>query len=375
MLKNFFWGRVNNHYTNYLAPIVFLPYCLDVLLHVFFDATSIFKSIHGAFAVSILIAIALYFFMKKNWHIKFDVVSIWIILMMCQVALSTIWSFQNVGWFNIVLFVCLTLIYLKRPSLVEIDFAVQIFMSLMGLSILLSLIFSINEWGWTQHNIRHPWVRLLGFEIKRLAGLFPGPGMLGMTSAILLIYSAVNVQKSTLCAISLFGLLLADSKAAFVAIFCSALLLIFCMRGDNHRHKNRLILIVVGVIMYMIAIPASLSLESNEHRLSIWGLSFLGGGLTSGSHQGEWGVASHHHNFILDAIYRDGFLLTAIYTLIFLVMLVFLKQATNKRNYLFLSLLMPVVVYSMFDLGIIWGKLNIATMTLILAMLGESSDD
>jgi hypothetical protein len=211
-------------------------------------------------------------------------------------------------------------------------------------------------------------------DIKRLAGVFKGPGMLGMVSAILLVYCAVNVTRIALYLVPLVGLLFADSKAAFVAILFSNLLLIFCMLGNRHKHKIRLLCITGAIIIYIFAIPASLSLTSNEHRLSIWGLSFWGGDTTSRLNQAEWGIASHYHNFILDAVYQDDFLLVAVCILILLIMLFFLGRAIKKKNYLFISLFVPVVIYSMFDLGIIWNKLNVATMTLILAMLSEKSD-
>lgn len=358
---------------NYLIYFAFVPVGIDILLNYFHNATFRYfqKPLVASIYAAVFVLLAVYAFTKKdnresNVNIK---IKLWFggvialpLFLIPEITVAT------VGYYSIPLILLSIFAIFKYPHYSEICAAASVYVYVLTCLVVASIFFAyiFPYQGLTIHELR--WAGALYPDLRRAQGVFNGPGILGLVSAVVATYACTRrSQWGLFLVVGIFGLFSADSRSAFLATGCAAMLLYFISRRnrcqfDDYISRPALSILGGAVVIYLSLMAINAALYQYIDRVNIFArvLQF---------HSDNMQNYSHAHNLFLEVFAYKNFMPQLLSYGILLAAIFFIVRSYLSARVLPIVFGVIVLVYSMFEIGLILYKLNIATFALVLSAL------
>ena len=376
--------------SNYLAWISLLPLSLDILYTRFinFDETGFFNRSPEAIIFTLVILGISIFVWNKN-KIKLPIITILLPLsVLFLIDVYTIVFIENAifnGKYSYVLLLTIILILLKPPSRSEIIFAIDFFISILIVFVILSIvgISFFSDFVLSGHASR---IESLGSLLpSRLQGFFGSSAIIGMISVTIALYYSITKDyflSWVVIILMLVALVLTDSRSALVAGFVTSSFIIVHKFYHRININKKLLTVFFWLLFYLFLLGFDGFFNNYSHRIQIWSskLTTVSQDISSESSKDviSKDVISKDviktenyqlsHNFLLD-VYSVGGRNYLLVVLLFYLYFLYGVVVLDKGNYVGMSIGLPTFLSSLLEFGIIPTKLNTPSMFILLSLL------
>lgn len=392
LFKNILHKTILNK--SYLYFFSFVPFGLDVFYFQFksTNINGIKGSVFATVYTATFLILAIICYLNKQINIRRGVENYWFLIVILQLLIAGIFYKENfLGWFSLPLLIVVFFSIMKLPAKNEYLSALNVFLVLIILCLFMGLILA---WINPIRFITSDPVRWGGqYGLNRLIGVFSGPGLLGISSVFIFVYGCIAKRFNLhLLCIGLLGMLASDSRAAFFSAFITCTVFLFMSHKLAKTDiRNKSMIAVLITLLYFLVSFDSFNNFSLSHRAQIWTSVTKNNNLDDNNHnfsvknnspiseltisnaaiQNPQIKASHAHNIILQSIYFSPNKISFILCIwIILTIFLFYKMIISM-SFIPILLGLPPFIFSLFDIGIIWNRLNICSYALFLSILGS----
>lgn len=297
------------------------------------------------------------FFYSKKYSASY----LWFLSMILYILAKFLFYPSACGYYTGILLLVLIVNLVFPMSKVTIDITKKYFyiLLLFTIAISISLIFIDSEIVITPHDMR--WAGAIGINAKRFSGIFIGPGAFGLICALVLAQLSVKTRPTFFnwlaYSIALVGLFCSDSRSAFLSIGFFSAILLFQAKSFNLQFP---ILNIFASFFYFLCIIKSGAISGGSHRLEIYRYAISGASQLS---------ASHAHNLILDELLYLPWIVSVISCITLLLMFYVALRSLIFGFSSILSYCLPLLIFSMLELGFTWDRFNIGMCSIIISIL------
>lgn len=371
----------------YLGYILILPFCVDILYQHCNEcnATGFTRSPLATIVTIVLISLIIASLKGRN------ILKINLSLsnnLFLVISLSGLSNFifmmmsSRLQYFSLLLFFICMILILFPPSFDEVSSGLLFFIAVNSIFFLLSLFLFIffGDLSSTPHHFRGYIGSFVNQYFLRQRGIFSSPSSLGLSAGLFYILVShlepkkFTILKTTCLITALFLVFISETRSVLlgltISLFFVELKLIINKLPVN---KHNLVTLILCII-YFIQLGVSGFFEGAQARYQIWDQSAASQKVIPSSVSEADAIKaphlfSHSHNFLLDIFDSENYIYRFLALLIVPLLLFFLIRSWRRGLNISVSIILFLLVFSCFELGLRFDTLTMPMSFLFISVL------